>query len=120
MERELESRIAVLVGLFEPAMILIMGAVVSGYLWAYLQDIALLPGEYFRQLAQSLNGLDFVLLIAKTLCFGSIIAIVTCYHGLAQPLRLEEVSQATVRAVGQSILLCIVAELGFILLYLAL
>ncbi|MDH3638367.1 MAG: type II secretion system F family protein, partial [Gammaproteobacteria bacterium] len=39
MERELESRIAVLVGLFEPAMILIMGAVVLLIVLAILLPI---------------------------------------------------------------------------------
>jgi hypothetical protein len=34
--------------------------------------------------------MDFALLALKTLLFGFIISIVTCYHGLAQPLRLEE------------------------------
>ena len=39
--------------------------------------------------------------------FGFIVSLVTCYHGLAQPLRLEEVSYATVRAVAQSVIACI-------------
>ena len=39
MERELESRIAVLVGLFEPAMILIMGGVVLLIVLAILLPI---------------------------------------------------------------------------------
>ena len=79
----------------------------------------LLPGDYFRQLAEALSGLDFILLAAKTLGFGWIIAIVTCYHGLAQPLRLEEVSYATVRAVAQSIVACIILDALFIIIYLA-
>ena len=47
------------------------------------------------------------------------IAIVTCYHGLAQPLSIGEVSNATVRAIGQSIVLCVLIEAFFILIYLA-
>jgi len=50
---------------------------------------------------------------------GFIIAIVTCYHGLAQPLRLEEVSRATVSAVAQTIIGCVLIDALFILLYLA-
>ena len=46
--------------------------------------------------------------------FGAIIATVTCYHGLAQPLRLEEVSSATVRAVAQSMVLCVLLDALFI------
>jgi ABC-type transporter Mla maintaining outer membrane lipid asymmetry permease subunit MlaE len=50
--------------------------------------------------------------------FGVIIATVTCYHGLAQPLRLEEVSGATIRAVAQSVVLCMLLDALFIIVYL--
>jgi phospholipid/cholesterol/gamma-HCH transport system permease protein len=83
-----------------------------------LQDVPLTPGEYFKQLAEALSWLDFVLLALKTLGFGFFIAIVTCYHGLAQPLRLEEVSRVAVRAVTQGVIVCILIDALFILLYL--
>ncbi len=107
------------VGVFALTMYLILGALASGYLWAFVQDVALRPGDYFRQLAGSLSGLDFALLALKTCGFGFIIALVTCYHGLAQPLRLEEVSAATVRAVAQSIIGCILLDALFIIIYLS-
>jgi phospholipid/cholesterol/gamma-HCH transport system permease protein len=106
------------VGMFSLTVYLILGALLSGYLWAFLQDVPLLPGEYFRQMAEALNGLDFVLLGAKTIGLGGVIALVTCYHGLAQPLSIGEVSRATVRAVGQTNLLCAMHEALFILVYL--
>jgi phospholipid/cholesterol/gamma-HCH transport system permease protein len=106
-------------GVFALTVYLILGSLCSGYFWAFLQDIPLRPGEYFRQLTAALNGLDFALLALKTLAFGFIIAIVTCYHGLAQPLRLEEVSAATVRAVAQSIIACVLIDALFIVIYLA-
>ena len=106
-------------GVFSLTVYLILGALISGYLWAFIQDVPLQPGDYFRQLANSLGGMDFVLLALKTLLFGFIIAIVTCYHGLAQPLRLEEVSQATVRAVAQSVVACVLIDALFIIIYLA-
>jgi phospholipid/cholesterol/gamma-HCH transport system permease protein len=98
---------------------LILGSLVSGYIWAFIQDVPLRPGEYVRQLAGALRGLDFVLLALKTCAFGSVIAIVTCYHGLAQPLRLEEVSAATVHAVAQSVIACVFIDALFIIIYLA-
>jgi len=107
------------VGVFSLTVYLILGALFSGYLWAFLQNVPLRPGDYFRQLAGALSGLDFALLGVKTLAFGFIIAIVTCYHGLAQPLRLEEVSLATVRAVAQTIIACVLLDAVFIILYLA-
>lgn len=106
-------------GIFALTVYLILGAVFSGYIWAFLQNVPLRPGDYFRQLAGALSGLDFALLALKTLSFGFLIAIVTCYHGLAQPLRLEEVSYATVRAVAQSIIACVLVDALFIILYLA-
>ena len=106
------------VGMFSLTVYLILGALASGYLWAFIQDVPLLPGDYFRQLAGALSYLDFVLLALKTGAFGFIIAIVTCYHGLAQPLQLNEVSRATVRAVAQSIVACVLVDALFIVIYL--
>jgi len=106
-------------GVYALTVYLILGALASGYLWAFVQDVPLLPGDYLRQLAGALSGLDFVLLAVKTFAFGAIIALVTCYHGLAQPLRLEEISRATVAAVAQSVVACVLLDALFIILYLA-
>jgi phospholipid/cholesterol/gamma-HCH transport system permease protein len=105
-------------GTFALTVYFIIGALISGYLWAFIQEVPLQPGDYFRQLAGSLSSLDFVLLAVKTLAFGFIISVVTCYHGLAQPLRLEELSYATVRAIAQSVICCILVDALFILIYL--
>ena len=110
--------IGLALGTFSLTVYLILGALVSGYLWAFLQDVPILPGDYFRQLAGALRGLDFALLALKTCAFGFTIAIVTCYHGLAQPLRLEDVSRATVRAVAQAIVAFVLLDALFILVYL--
>jgi phospholipid/cholesterol/gamma-HCH transport system permease protein len=110
--------IGMAVGISALTVYMILGTLLSGYLWAFLQDVPLLPGEYFRQIAGSLTGLDFALLAVKTVLFGFIISIVTCYHGLAQPLRLEEVSFATVRAIAQSVIACVVLDALFIIIYL--
>jgi len=103
------------IGAFSLTVYLILGALISGYLWAFLQDVPLRPGDYFAQLAGALSGLDFALLALKALAFGFIISLVTCYHGLAQPLRLEEVSFATVRAVAQSVIAFVLVDAIFIL-----
>ena len=111
--------LGMMIGVFSLTVYLILGALVSGYMWAFLQDVPLRATDYFRQLAASLTGLDFALLALKTWAFGFIIAIVTCYHGLAQPLHLEEVSSATVRAVAQSVIACVLLDALFIIIYLA-
>jgi phospholipid/cholesterol/gamma-HCH transport system permease protein len=110
--------IGMALGIFSLTIYLILGALSSGYLFAFLQGAPMTPGDYFQQIAQALSWLDFVLLALKTICFGFFIAIVTCYHGLAQPLRLEEVSRVTVRAVSQGVLVCVAIDALFILLYL--
>lgn len=106
------------IGTFALTVYLIIGALVSGYVWAFLQDVPLRPDQYFNQLAASLNWIDFALLALKTIAFGAVIAMVTCYHGLAQPLRLEEVSRATVRAVAQAVIACVLIDALFIIIYL--
>jgi phospholipid/cholesterol/gamma-HCH transport system permease protein len=110
--------IGMALGIFSLTVYLIIGALLSGYLWAFIQNVPLKPGDYFAQLAGALRVLDFVALALKTSLFGTIIAVVTCYHGLAQPLRLEDVSLATVRAVTQSIILCLLLDALFIVVYL--
>ncbi len=98
---------------------LILGAILSGYLFAFLQEVPVLPGDYFKQLALALTWQDFVLLGLKTLSFGSIIAVVTCYQGLARPLELADVAQATTSAVVASTVCCVMLDACFILVYLA-
>lgn len=99
---------------------LIIMALVSGYLFAFVQDVPLRPGEYFSQLADSLRWEDFLLLALKTFSFGIVIAVVTCYQGLARPVRLEEVSEITTNAVVESVIACVILDALFIVVYLLL
>ncbi len=110
--------IGMAVGVFCLTVYLILGALASGYLFAFLQDVPLTPGDYYRQIADALTWLDFALLALKTMLFGFFIAVVTCYHGLSQPLRLEEVSRVAVRAVTQGVAACVMIDAVFIVLYL--
>jgi len=106
------------IGLFALTIYMMLGALVSGYLWAFVQDVPLTPAEYFRQLADSLRWIDFVAFALKALIFGAAIAVVTCYQGLAQPLRLEEVPRATVRAVAHAVIAIALTDAFFIIIYL--
>src|ERR1017187_4575356 len=105
-------------GVFALTIYLVLGALASGCLFAFLANMPLTPGDYLRQIAEALNWLDFVLLALKTTAFGFFIAVVTCYHGLAQPLRLEDVSRVAVRAVTQGVIMCVLIDALFIVLYL--
>ena len=104
--------------IFSLTVYFIIVTLVSGYLFAFVQDVPLLPGDYFKQLAVALTWEDFALLALKTCGFGVIITVVTCYQGLAQPLRLEQVSGATTRAVVQSVVSCVLLDVLFIIIYL--
>ena len=110
--------IGMMAAMFALTVYLVLGALASGYLCAFMQNVPLGPADYCQQLAAALSPLDFVFLVLKTLLLGFVIAILTCYHGLAQPLRLEEVSQVTVRAVTQGVVIPILIDGGFIVLYL--
>jgi phospholipid/cholesterol/gamma-HCH transport system permease protein len=111
--------IGMTLGVFALTIYLILGALASGCLFAFLGNVPLTPGDYLRQIADALNWLDFALLALKTMTFGFFIAIVTCYHGLAQPLRIEDVSRVAVRAVTQGVVVCVLIDAVFIVLYLA-
>lgn len=104
--------------IFSLTVYMILVALASGYLFAFIQDVPLSPSQYLNQLASSLRWQDFVLLALKTLSFGSVIAVVTCFHGLARPVRLDEVSQVTSRAVVSSIFACVLLDGFFIIVYL--
>lgn len=106
------------VAIFGLTVYLIIVALLSGYLFAFIQDVPLRPGAYFTQLAVSLRWQDFVLLGLKTVSFGAVIAIVTCFQGLARPVRLEDVSNVTTNAVVESVVACVVLDALFIVVYL--
>jgi phospholipid/cholesterol/gamma-HCH transport system permease protein len=106
------------IAIFSLTIYLLLGALASGYLMAFLQDIPLTPGAYLDQLAAALRWEDFALLALKTLAFGVIVAIVTCYEGLARPLRLEEVASATTRAVVDCVILWVLLDALLLVVYL--
>jgi phospholipid/cholesterol/gamma-HCH transport system permease protein len=110
--------IGMALGVMSLTVYFIIGTLVSGYLCAFLNNVPLQPGDYFGQLAASLTGLDFVILAVKSCLFGALIAVITCYHGLAQRLQLDEISRETVSAVGQCIIGCVLLDAVFIFIYL--
>ena len=97
---------------------LVLIAIAGGYVFAFLQNVPLTLTDYLTQLNNALRWEDFVLFALKTVLFGSIIAVVSCYHGLARPLRVEEISQVTARAVVESVTGCVLLDALFLLGYL--
>ena len=110
--------IGLAVSVFALTVYLILISLLSGYLFAFVQDVPLPPGEYVRQLAVALRWEDFVLLALKTIGFGLMIAVVTCFQGLARALRIEEVPEATTRAVVHAVVACVLLDALFLVVYL--
>jgi phospholipid/cholesterol/gamma-HCH transport system permease protein len=80
--------------------------------------VPLRPGEYLNQLAAALRWQDFALLALKTITFGTAIAIVTCYQGLARPVQINQVAEMTSTAVVESVVACVFFDALFIIVYL--
>jgi phospholipid/cholesterol/gamma-HCH transport system permease protein len=97
---------------------LVLISIASGYVCAFVQEVPLTLASYLEQLGNALRWEDFALFALKTTLFGIIIAVVNCYHGLARPLRVEEVSQVTARAVVESVTGCVLLDAFFLLGYL--
>jgi phospholipid/cholesterol/gamma-HCH transport system permease protein len=110
--------IGLALAIFSLTIYLIFIALVSGYLFAFIEQVPLEPGKYFAQLADALLWQDFVLLALKTVCYGMLIAIITCYQGLAAPLRLDEVSRATTKAIAKCVVGMVLLDAVFIVVYL--
>ena len=108
---------ALAVSVFCLTMYAIVVATVSGYLFAFLQDVPLRPEAYFEQLTAALRWQDFVLLALKTAAFGAVIAVVNCYHGLARPLSIDQVSHVTARAVVESVVGIVLIDALFLVGY---
>ncbi|WCJ60745.1 ABC transporter permease [Fontisphaera persica] len=108
-----------ILGAFTLSIYLIVAALACGYVFAFLQDVPLTPSDYLAQLAGALQALDFVLVGIKALLFGVLIAVTTCYQGLARPLSLEDVSQATVRATVHGLLGIVALDVLFMVVFLA-
>ncbi len=108
------------VALFALTGYLVMGALVAGFVFALLQDMSLAPGEYARQVVAALMLPDFLLLGLKSISFGLVISLASCFQGLARPIELREVASVTSTAVVASLLGCILLDALFIVVYLLL
>ncbi|MBC8003508.1 MAG: ABC transporter permease [Opitutaceae bacterium] len=112
--------IGIAFAVFSLTVYLILIGLAGGYLFAFIQDVPLLPGDYVNQLAAALRWQDFLLLGLKTGAFGIVIAMACCFQGLARPLRLDDVPEAATRAVGHSVVACVLIDALFIVVYLLL
>lgn len=110
--------IGLTVSIFVLTVYLIVVALVSGFGFSFLQASTLSASDYFRQIAEALDWTDFIYLGLKSGAYGVLTSLIICYHGLAQPVRLEEVSAATTRTVAQCVIACVGIDALFIVVYL--
>src|ERR1041384_7369478 len=97
---------------------LVIIAIGSGYLFVFLQDVPLRLSAYINQIGDALRWQDFALLALKSSLFGIVIAVVNCYHGLARPLKVEDVPDISTRAVVESVVSCVLIDAVFLVGYL--
>ena len=107
--------IGLALAVFALTMYLIVIALGAGYFFALIEGVKLGPWDYLGKVNSALRWEDFVVLVLKTTSFGIVIAVTTCYEGLAKPLNLQEVAQATTRAVMYGLDLCLLLDVIFLL-----
>ena len=99
--------IGLTVSVFALTMYLAVVSLMGGYLMGFVRCSSLTLNDYFGSIVSALTWIDFPLLGHKTLLLGAVNSLVICYQGLAEPLRLEQVGDATARTVA----MCLVASL---------
>ncbi|MBI1841609.1 MAG: ABC transporter permease, partial [Verrucomicrobia bacterium] len=110
----------VTLGVFCLTVYVVVVALLSGFLWAFLQNVPILPSAYLAQFAAALRPMDFVALGLKSSAFGVIIALVVCYHGLGKPMSVEDLPRAGARALTQGVIFCVIVDALFFLAFLLL
>jgi phospholipid/cholesterol/gamma-HCH transport system permease protein len=66
--------------------------------------------EYFRNLLTTLTVSDILSGLGKSVIFGAITSVVATYQGFSVSRASTEIPVAGIRAVGQSFMLCILAD----------
>ncbi len=66
--------------------------------------------EYFRNLLTTLTVSDILSGLGKSLVFGTIISVISTFQGFSVSRASTEIPVAGIRAVGQSFMLCIFAD----------
>jgi len=107
--------VGITTAVFSLSVYLLLFALVSGWLFAFVANLPIPAGEYMGQVASALKWPDFPLLAGKTLVFGAAGALIASYQGLARPLRLEEVPEAATRTVAHSVIAFLLIDGLFLL-----
>jgi phospholipid/cholesterol/gamma-HCH transport system permease protein len=93
----------------------IFGLIGSYFVTQFLQPIGF--SQYFGNLLASIGITDIASSLVKSLVFGAIVSTVAIYHGFAVEQSVTELPQRTIKSVGQSLMLLIVANVLISALY---
>jgi phospholipid/cholesterol/gamma-HCH transport system permease protein len=72
--------------------------------------------EYFKNLLGALQTTDILSSMTKSLLFGTIISTVATYQGFNVKVSSTEVPQVVIKAFGQGIVLCLIADVIMMLI----
>ena len=97
---------------------LVLTSLLGGFLMGFVHGSSLTLDEYFGGVVGALSWIDFPMLGLKTLLLGSANALIICYRGLAEPLRLEEIGDVTARTVAQCFIASLAVDILFLVTYL--
>ena len=109
--------IGLTVSVFVLTLYLVLTSLLGGYLMGFAHGSVLTLNDYFGGVIRALSWVDFPLLGLKTLLLGASTALIICYRGLAEPLRLEQIGDVTARTVAQCLVSSLVIDVVFLVLY---
>ncbi|MCF7927709.1 MAG: ABC transporter permease [Spirochaetales bacterium] len=93
---------------------------IFGLIGSYLLGTLMQPigfSEYLNGLLSVLTTADIISSLGKSAVFGMIISLVSTYYGFKVERATTEVPQKAIKAVGHSIVLCILANVVLTLFY---
>ena len=93
----------------------IIGLFASFFITQILKPIQFM--EYFEKLISALKISDITMSLVKSFVFGVIISSVSTYHAFRVKVSSTEIPQVVIHAVGQCIILCIIANVIITLLF---
>jgi len=82
--------------------------IIGGYIIGSTK-FAIPAGLYFRMTLDALNFKDILSGLAKSVCFGSVIAFISCYEGF-RPFSSTDVSRSVTQSVVRSFMLIIITD----------
>jgi phospholipid/cholesterol/gamma-HCH transport system permease protein len=85
-------------------------AVLGGFLIARL-ELTIPFAAFARAMVHTLSSVDVVVTAMKSALFGTIIAAIACYHGLAVRASPTEVPQQTTKAMINSVTVCLLVDI---------